>query len=77
VKSDYQRGQGRLSVPQRTVSEPCHTLNAALFPAARFHDHMAICRDDVREDRDADGYRLSAPITLIPPAAPPRTSAPS
>lgn len=41
--------------------------NAALFPAARFHDHVAICRDGVREDRDADGYRLSAPITLMPP----------
>ncbi|MDH6455233.1 MULTISPECIES: MBL fold metallo-hydrolase [unclassified Streptomyces] len=44
---------------------PDHTLNAALFPEARFHDHMAIYRDDVWEDRDADGYRLSPSITLM------------
>lgn len=44
---------------------PDHTLNAALFPAARFHDHMAIYRDDIWEDRDADGYHLSPSITLM------------
>jgi glyoxylase-like metal-dependent hydrolase (beta-lactamase superfamily II) len=35
---------------------PDHTLNAALFPEARFHDHMAVYRDDIWEDRDADGH---------------------
>ncbi|MBZ3906287.1 MULTISPECIES: MBL fold metallo-hydrolase [Streptomyces] len=44
---------------------PDHTLNAALFPEARFHDHMAVYRDDIWEDRDADGHRLSPSITLM------------
>ncbi|NEB01010.1 MBL fold metallo-hydrolase [Streptomyces sp. SID13726] len=44
---------------------PDHTLNAALFPEARFHDHMAVYRDDIWEDRDADGHRLSASIKLM------------
>ncbi|GGS29494.1 hypothetical protein GCM10010269_80220 [Streptomyces humidus] len=44
---------------------PDHTLNAALFPEARFHDHMAIYRDDIWEDRDADGYALSPSIALM------------
>jgi glyoxylase-like metal-dependent hydrolase (beta-lactamase superfamily II) len=43
---------------------PDHTLNAALFPNARFHDHMAIYRDDIWEDRDAEGAQLSAAISL-------------
>ncbi|MFD9127074.1 MBL fold metallo-hydrolase [Kitasatospora sp. NPDC059571] len=43
---------------------PDHTLNAALFPEARFHDHMAVYRDDVWLDRDADGYRLGEHIEL-------------
>ncbi|MFG2943318.1 MBL fold metallo-hydrolase [Streptomyces sp. NPDC048282] len=44
---------------------PDHTLNAALFPNARFHDHMAVYRDDVWEDRDADGFELSESVRLI------------
>jgi glyoxylase-like metal-dependent hydrolase (beta-lactamase superfamily II) len=44
---------------------PDHTLNAALFPEARFHDHWAIYRDDVWEDRDADGYELSPSVRLM------------
>lgn len=44
---------------------PDHTLNAALFPNARFHDHWAIYRDDVWEDRDADGFQLSPSVTLL------------
>ncbi|WP_433180039.1 MBL fold metallo-hydrolase [Actinoallomurus sp. CA-150999] len=44
---------------------PDHTLNAALFPAARFHDHWAIYQGDVWEDRDADGYELSPSVRLI------------
>ncbi|WP_369227916.1 MBL fold metallo-hydrolase [Streptomyces sp. R39] len=44
---------------------PDHTLNAALFPEARFHDHMAIYRNDVWEDREADGYTISPSITLM------------
>jgi glyoxylase-like metal-dependent hydrolase (beta-lactamase superfamily II) len=44
---------------------PDHTLNAALFPNARFHDHWAIYQDDVWEDRDADGYQLSPSVSLL------------
>lgn len=43
---------------------PDHTLNAALFPAARFHDHWAIYRDDEWTDRPADGAALSPSVTL-------------
>jgi glyoxylase-like metal-dependent hydrolase (beta-lactamase superfamily II) len=44
---------------------PDHTINAALFPAARYHDHWAIYRDDVWTSRDADGFELSPSIRLI------------
>jgi glyoxylase-like metal-dependent hydrolase (beta-lactamase superfamily II) len=44
---------------------PDHTVNAALFPAARIHDHWAIYDGDLWISREADGYRLSPSITLI------------
>jgi glyoxylase-like metal-dependent hydrolase (beta-lactamase superfamily II) len=44
---------------------PDHTLNAALFPRARFHDHWAIYTDDHWEDRDADGFALSDAVRLM------------
>jgi glyoxylase-like metal-dependent hydrolase (beta-lactamase superfamily II) len=44
---------------------PDHTLNAALFPNARFHDHWAIYRDDVWTSRDAEGFVLGDGVTLI------------
>jgi glyoxylase-like metal-dependent hydrolase (beta-lactamase superfamily II) len=44
---------------------PDHTLNAALFPAARYHDFWAIYQDDLWTDRDADGYQLSDSIVLM------------
>lgn len=57
---------------------PDHTLNAALFPAARFHDHWAIYQDDLWIDRPADGFQLSPRSGSRPPQdTPPRTSAPS
>jgi glyoxylase-like metal-dependent hydrolase (beta-lactamase superfamily II) len=43
---------------------PDHTLNAALFPNARYHDHWAVYQRDVWEDRSADGVQLSASIQL-------------
>ena len=43
---------------------PDHTLNAALFPAARYHDHWAIYQDDLWTDRPADGFALSPSIRL-------------
>lgn len=44
---------------------PDHTLNAALFPNARFHDHWAIYKGDVWEDRAAEGFDISPSIRLI------------
>ncbi|MGI5241727.1 MBL fold metallo-hydrolase [Dactylosporangium sp. CA-139066] len=44
---------------------PDHTLNAALFPNARFHDHWAIYEGDLWTDRDAEGFELSPSIRLI------------
>jgi glyoxylase-like metal-dependent hydrolase (beta-lactamase superfamily II) len=44
---------------------PDHTLNAALFPEARFHDHWAIYRGDLWTDRDAEGFQLSPDVTLL------------
>jgi glyoxylase-like metal-dependent hydrolase (beta-lactamase superfamily II) len=44
---------------------PDHTLNAALFPRARFHDFWAIYRGDVWDRRPADGFALSPSISLL------------
>ncbi len=44
---------------------PDHTLNAALFPNARFHDHWATYKGDVWKSRPAEGYLLSPSIRLI------------
>ena len=44
---------------------PDHTLNAALFVEARFHDHWAIYQDDVWTDREADGFELGPSVRLM------------
>ncbi len=44
---------------------PDHTLNAALFPRARFHDHWAIYSGDVWDSRPAEGFEVSPHVTLI------------
>jgi len=44
---------------------PDHTLNAALFPNARFHDHWAIYKDDTWDSREAEGFNVSPSIRLI------------
>jgi glyoxylase-like metal-dependent hydrolase (beta-lactamase superfamily II) len=44
---------------------PDHTINAALFPAARYHDHWAIYEGDVWTSRDAEGFELAPAIKLI------------
>ena len=44
---------------------PDHTLNAALFPSARFHDHWAIYQGDLWLSRDAEGFQISTTISLI------------
>ena len=44
---------------------PDHTVNAALFPAARIHDHWAVYVGDRWIDRDADGAQLSPSVRLL------------
>ena len=44
---------------------PDHTVNAALFPAARIHDHWAIYDGDRWISREADGAQLSPSVRLI------------
>jgi len=44
---------------------PDHTLNAALFERARFHDFWAIYQDDTWTERPADGFQLSQAVTLM------------
>ena len=44
---------------------PDHTVNAALFPAARIHDHWACYDGDVWTSRDAEGTVLSPSVRLL------------
>jgi glyoxylase-like metal-dependent hydrolase (beta-lactamase superfamily II) len=44
---------------------PDHTINAALFPAARYHDHWAVYFNDHWTTRDAEGFELSESVRLI------------
>jgi glyoxylase-like metal-dependent hydrolase (beta-lactamase superfamily II) len=44
---------------------PDHTLNAALFTRARYHDFWAIYQDDVWTDRPADGFQLAPSVRLM------------
>ncbi len=62
---------GALGVAPEQVTEvvfshhhPDHTLNAALFPEARFHDHWAIYQADIWTEREADGFALAPDVHL-------------
>ena len=44
---------------------PDHTVNAALFRAARIHDHWAVYVGDRWIDRDADGAELGPSVRLL------------
>ncbi len=44
---------------------PDHTLNAALFARARFHDFWAIYQHDTWTERPADGFQLSPSVQLM------------
>ena len=44
---------------------PDHTLNAALFADARFHDVQATYLGDIWDDRRAEGLRLSPSVWLL------------
>ncbi|MGA7097538.1 MAG: MBL fold metallo-hydrolase [Acidimicrobiia bacterium] len=43
---------------------PDHTMNVALFPNARVHDHWAIYKDDNWTSRHAEGYEVAPDVTL-------------
>ena len=54
---------------------PDHTVNAALFPNARIHDHWAVYQGDRWLDRDAHGAVLAPSVRLLrTPGTPARTS---
>jgi glyoxylase-like metal-dependent hydrolase (beta-lactamase superfamily II) len=44
---------------------PDHTVNAALFPAARIHDFWAVYDGDLWISREAEGTQLSSSIRLL------------
>lgn len=44
---------------------PDHTVNIALFPNAKVHDHWAVYDGDLWTSRDAHGYELSPSIRLV------------
>jgi glyoxylase-like metal-dependent hydrolase (beta-lactamase superfamily II) len=44
---------------------PDHTVNAALFLAARIHDHWAVYVGDQWIDRDAHGAELAPSVRLL------------
>jgi glyoxylase-like metal-dependent hydrolase (beta-lactamase superfamily II) len=44
---------------------PDHTINAALFRNARYHDHWAIYDNDLWTDSDAEGREISESVRLI------------
>jgi glyoxylase-like metal-dependent hydrolase (beta-lactamase superfamily II) len=44
---------------------PDHTVNAALFPNARIHDHWAIYDGDRWIGRDADGFAITPSVRLL------------
>ncbi len=44
---------------------PDHTVNAALFPAARIHDHWAVYVGDRWIDREAHGVELGPSVRLL------------
>jgi tRNA-Thr(GGU) m(6)t(6)A37 methyltransferase TsaA len=44
---------------------PDHTVNVALFPGARVHDHWAVYHGDLWTSRDAHGVDLSPSVRLL------------
>jgi len=53
--------------------DPSHTLHAALFPNARYHDHQAIYHRDQRLARRGDGFLISPAIRLVETPGPAST----
>ncbi len=62
----------RLGVAPRQITDvifshhhPDHTLHAALFPNARFHDHWAFYKGDHWHSRPAEGFAVSPRVHLL------------
>ncbi len=62
----------RLGVAPRQITDvvfshhhPDHTLNAALFPNARFHDFWAIYQGDRWDSRPAEGFQVAPHVRLL------------
>jgi glyoxylase-like metal-dependent hydrolase (beta-lactamase superfamily II) len=53
--------------------DPSHTLHAALFPNARYHDRQASYHRDQRLARRGDGFLISPAIRLIETPGPTST----
>ena len=53
--------------------DPSHTLHAALFPNARYHDHQAIYHRDQRLARRGDRFLISPAVRLIETTGPAAT----
>ncbi len=62
-----ERGVSAASVTDVVLSHhhPDHSVNVALFPNARVHDHWAIYHRDIWEARAAEGYVLAPGVTLL------------
>jgi hypothetical protein len=58
-------GDAVIVVDPGMVASRDHTVNAALFPAARIHDHWAIYDGDRWIDRDAEGFELGPSVRLL------------
>src|SRR5215467_6611459 len=72
ARSDLLAALDRHGVEPRAVTDivfshhhPDHTINAALFPAARIHDFWAVYDGDLWISRDAEGAELSPSIRLL------------
>jgi glyoxylase-like metal-dependent hydrolase (beta-lactamase superfamily II) len=62
-----QHGKGATDVTDVVFSHhhPDHTVNAALFPAARIHDYWATYIDDRWIDRDTGGRHVASSVRLV------------
>lgn len=63
---------GRLGVDPADVTDiilshhhPDHTMNIALFPSVRVHDHWAVYENDIWTSRPAEGFAVSAAVSLM------------
>src|SRR5215468_11846461 len=63
--ASHGRGPGDVTDVVFSHHHPDHTVNAALFPSARIHDHWAVYDGDLWTSRDAEGAVLSPSVRLL------------